>query len=463
MSKSSSSNPVTLSKSEKKAISALSGIYALRMAGLFMILPVFSLYAEHLEGVTPLLMGIALGVYGLTQAAFQLPFGMASDRFGRKPVIALGLLIFAGGSVVAAMATTIEGVIIGRALQGAGAIAAAIMALTADLTREENRVKAMASIGMSIGIAFAVSLVAGPMVGQWIGVDGLFWLTGVLALAAIGVLYLIVPTPVSSCFHRDAEPVPAQFKRVLTDPELLRLDFGIFALHLCLTATFVVMPFVLRDMVQLPTEQHWWVYLPVMLLGMLLMIPFVVIAESKRRMRPILAGAVATLAIAEAMLSLSGDDIVFVIILLFLFFIAFNVLEATLPSMIVKVAPAHIKGTAMGVYSSSQFLGAFFGGLFGGWVYGEYGVEGVFLMCALVMLFWFSLVISMKNPRYLGSFMVRVGPLSEEEARHLAMEMTGVQGVAEAVVIPEDEIAYLKVDNKALDREALLKYRVSDS
>jgi len=447
---------------EKKSAASLASIYALRMMGLFMILPVFSLYAESLNGVTPFLVGLAIGIYGLTQAIFQIPFGMLSDRIGRKPVIAAGLLIFAIGSVVAATSDSVMGVVIGRAIQGAGAIAAAVMALTADLTREEHRVKAMAMIGGSIGLAFAFSLVAGPILDTWIGVDGIFWLTAVLAIIAIFVLFKIVPNPVRSKFHRDAEPVPAQFKTVLSDSELLRLDAGIFILHMVLTASFIVLPFALRDHANMESDIHWWIYLPVLLVALVTMVPFVIVAEKKRRIKQIMSGAILVLAISEFLLLVDHYSASSIFFALLLFFIAFNVLEAVLPSMVVKTAQPHLKGTATGIYSSAQFLGAFFGGIIGGILYGDYGVDGVFGFCGLALLFWAYLVFTMKNPRYLANFMINVGEIDENEAKRLVNELTNIQGVAEVVVIPEDGIAYLKIDNHAVDKSALLAFSKED-
>jgi MFS family permease len=447
---------------ERRAVFSLAGIYALRMMGLFMILPVFALYGETLEGYTPALIGVAIGIYGLTQAALQIPFGMASDRFGRKPVITLGLIIFAIGSVVAATSDTMSGVIIGRALQGAGAIAAAVMALTADLTREENRLTAMAVIGMSIGVAFAVSLVLGPVLNQWIGVDGIFWLTAVLALGAVVVLHVVVPRPVRSGFHRDAMTAPQQIRQVIRDPQLLRLDFGILVLHMMLTATFVALPLALRDHAGLATDHHWYVYLPVMLLSMVLMVPFVIIAEKKRRIKAVFGAAVLVLGIAEVAFLMGNHSIAGITFGLFIFFTAFNVLEATLPSLVAKTVSPDNKGTAMGVYSSSQFIGAFFGGVTGGWLYGAMGMEAVFGLCAVLAVAWFFVATTMQSPRYLSSHLVRVGPIDETRARHLVGELTMITGVAEAVVIAEDGIAYLKVDLHALDREALKAYSVTD-
>jgi len=320
----------------------------------------------------------------------------------------------------------------------------------------------MAIIGMSIGAAFSVSLVAGPVLNNWIGVDGIFWLTGLLALVAVAVLHLIVPNPVRSCLHRDAQTVPSQLKDVVNDAQLLRLDFGIFALHMMLTATFVVLPLALRDAAGLDAEHHWYVYLPVMLLSMLMMIPFVIIAEKKRRIKSIFTACVVALGLAEVVFMTFSDSLYGIVIGLFVFFTAFNALEATLPSLIAKVVSPNNKGTAMGVYSSSQFMGAFFGGVLGGWLYGIGGFEVVFGFCAIVTVVWFFVAATMQSPRYLSSHLVRVGKIDEEQARHLVGELTKVTGVAEAVVIPEDGIAYLKVDLRALDREALRAFSEED-
>ena len=450
-----------MTTTERKAVFSLASIYALRMMGLFMILPVFSLYAEDLEGVISILVGLAIGIYGLTQALFQIPYGMLSDRYGRKPVITVGLIIFALGSVVAAMSDSITGVILGRALQGAGAIAATVMALTADLTREERRLTAMAIIGMSIGLAFSVSLVMGPVLNSWIGVDGIFWLTAVMALAAIGVLYLVVPTPVRSTFHRDAMTAPEQLSVVIKDPQLIRLDVGIFLLHLILTATFVVLPLALRDQAGLAVESHWAIYLPVMLIAIAIMIPFVIIAESKKRIKEVFGSAILTIAIAEVVFLVLHQSVPAIVFALLLFFVAFNVLEATLPSLVAKISPPDRKGTAMGVYSSSQFLGAFFGGTLGGWMYGQFGLGAVFGMCAFFAVVWFILSMTMQSPRYLSTHMIYVGEVDDKQARHLVNKLTQVTGVAETIVICEDKIAYLKVDLHALDRDALSQYAVN--
>lgn len=448
---------------EKRAVMSLASIYALRMLGLFMIMPVFAIYATgHLAGATPALIGLAIGAYGLTNAIFQIPFGMISDRYGRKPIIIFGLLLFAIGSVVSAMSDTIWGVIIGRIIQGAGAIAAVVMALTADLTREEHRLKAMAVIGMSIGMSFAVALIMGPILDRWIGVQGIFWLTALLALGGIAVIKYLVPNQVSQRVHRDSVPVPEMFRSVLADHQLLRLDFGIMALHAILTATFVVVPLALLNEASMPKEQHWYIYLPVLLLGMLLMVPFIIIAEKKRKMKAVFVGAIAFLGLSELVLYFGHHDIGGVFAALAIFFIAFNVLEASLPSLVAKVVMPDRKGTAMGVYNTSQFFGAFLGGVAGGVVYGAYGMESVFLMCAGIAAVWFWLAYTMQSPRYLSSYLLRVETMDAHQAEALVIKLTAITGVAEAIVNGDEGVAYLKVDLHALDKAELLAYSVKD-
>lgn len=444
-----------MTRTEARTAASLAGIYALRMLGLFMILPVFALYSGELEGATPALAGLAIGIYGLTQALLQIPFGLVSDRVGRKPVIIFGLLVFAVGSIMAARADSIWGVIAGRAMQGAGAIAAAVMALTADLVREEHRVKAMAIIGMSIGASFAVAMVLGPLLNGWIGVPGIFWLTAVLAVGGIAIVVLLVPNPVVSRVRRDAEPVPAQFASVLRNTQLLRLNAGIFSLHLILTASFVVLPLALRDLAGLDAAKHWEVYLPVLLLSLPMAIPFIIQAEKHQHMKSIFVASVFVVALAELLLFEFHSQVLTIGLGLFVFYSAFNLLEALLPSLIAKMAPPDSKGTAMGFYSSSQFFGAFVGGTAGGWLHGRFGLSSVFLLCAIVAFVWLVLAAGMRAPRYLNTRLLRIGALDSVAAQQLAQRITAVPGVAEAVVIVEDEVVYLKVDTQVLDEDAL--------
>ncbi len=386
-----------LNPQERRATLGLAAIYGSRMLGLFLILPVFALYAEHLPSATPVLTGIAIGIYGLTQAALQIPFGLVSDRIGRKPVIVAGLILFAIGSVVAATADDIWMIIAGRAIQGAGAIAAAVMALLADLTREEYRTRAMATVGVTIGFSFTVALIAGPLFNAWIGVPGLFWLTAILALVAIAILLGVIPTPDKSSVHEEAEPVPGLFGRVLRNPQLLRLDLGIFCLHLVLTALFLAVPLELVD-AGLPVEEHAWLYLPVMVLGMGLMVPFVIKAEKGGKMKEVFLGAIGLLGLAQLGIYTMEGSLWGLAAALLAFFTAFNLLEATLPSLVSKLAPGQIRGTAMGVYSTSQFSGAFFGGLSGGWVHQHYGTSAVFVTSALITLIWLLAAQGMEVP-----------------------------------------------------------------
>ncbi len=444
-----------MSRTELRTALSLSSVYAMRMLGLFMILPVFALYAVDLEGVTPALTGLAIGAYGLTQALLQIPAGMLSDRVGRKPVIIGGLLIFAGGSVVAALADSIYVVILGRALQGAGAIAAVVMALTADLTREEHRIKAMALIGMSIGLAFAASLILGPVLNEWVGVPGIFWLTALLALAGILVVTVIVPQPLETRMHREAEAVPAQFSRVLRLPDLLRLDFGILVLHAIITATFVVMPLILRDQAGVPAAEHWKIYLTVLICSVLAMLPFIMRAGRKGQAKPVFVFAIVLLGLSELGLYFIPITLVSVVVLLFVFFTAFNLLEAMLPSLVSRVAPVDCRGTAMGFYSSAQFLGAFLGGSLGGVLHGLYGLQSIFLGGALLVLVWVFVAASMSTPSRLSTYIYKVGIRGPEDAARWSRELASLEGVSEAVVVPEEGVAYLKVDKQVFNEASL--------
>lgn len=447
---------------ERRAAVSLAGIYALRMLGLFLVVPVLALYAETLSGVTHLLVGVAIGVYGLTQALLQIPVGMLSDRIGRKPVIVGGLLVFALGSVVAAMSDSIWGVIAGRALQGSGAIAAAVMALAADLTREEHRTKAMAVIGMSIGAAFMVAIVGGPVLSEWIGVPGIFWLTAVLALGGVAVTLFVVPAPRGCHVHRDAEPVPEQFGRVLADRNLLRLDFGILVLHMTITSVFLAVPLALRDMAGMATVDHWKFYLPVMVVSVITMVPFIIHAEKRRRVKPVFLGAILTLVLAQVGVFFLHGSLPGLALSLVMFFTAFNLLEAMLPSLISRVAPADSKGTAMGIYSTSQFAGAFIGGVLGGWVHGAFGLSGVFVLGAGAAVLWLLFASGMAPPRYLRNQLIRVGQVTEAQAQALGARIAAIAGVVEVVVVAADGVAYLKTDPDVLAPGALDEFSAAE-
>ena len=441
---------------ERRAISGLAGLYASRMLGLFMVLPVLALYADTLTGATPLLVGVALGIYGLTQATLQIPFGLLSDRIGRKRVIAMGLLIFAFGSVVAAMADSIGGVILGRALQGGGAVAAAIMALLADQTREQVRTAAMATIGLSIGVSFAIAMVLGPWLASWAGLSGVFWFTALLTLVGLLVLWRWVPPAPRRLRHRDVGLDRKQFKSVITRPDLWRLDLSIFALHLVLMAIFVAIPFRLLN-AGVAVEYHGLAYLGIMALSFVAMVPLVIIAEKRQRMRLMCLLAIGAIAASLASLGLSLSQGHWLFVWLFVFFTGFNLLEATLPSMLSKLAPAGAKGTAMGVYSTSQFLGAFLGGSVGGLLANTWGLNAVFIGGAVLALVWWVAMWRMPSPPPLSSEVVALHDTQPDAINLLMEHLADVVGVEDVMVVPEERLMYLKVNRKELDQAALAK------
>lgn len=381
-----------MNPTELRAGISLAGVFGLRMLGLFLILPVFAVHAPKLSGGDNLtLVGIALGAYGLSQAILQIPFGVASDRWGRKRVIYIGLLIFAAGSVLAGVADDIWTAIAGRTLQGAGAVSSVVVALAADLTREQHRTKIMAMIGGTIGLAFALSLVAAPALYQWIGMAGLFFLTGALCLAAMAVVKALVPEPPPPV----RRPADARGNELL-HPELLRLNLGIFVLHLVQMAMFVVVPRLLVE-AGLPLQAHWQLYLPAVLLSFAIMIPPILYADRRNRPKPVLLGAIALLAAVEVLFAF-GHSIAAFGAGLVAFFLAFNVLEAMLPSLVTRIAPAHARGAAIGVYNTTQTLGLFFGGLAGGWVAEHYGAVAVFAGCAALSALWLAAASAMRPP-----------------------------------------------------------------
>ncbi len=455
-----------MTPTEVRATASLAAIYGLRMFGMFSILPIFAIYAStaFTEKPSALMIGLALGAYGLTQALFQLPFGMASDKFGRKPMIYLGLFIFAIGSMVAALAMNIEGVIIGRAIQGAGAVSAVVTALLADLTRDENRTKAMASIGGTIGVAFAVSLVGGPLLNQWIGVPGIFVMTALLTLAAIAVVKFMVPDPVHSHYHSDASAAPEKLKTVLKNTQLLRLNFGIFSLHAAQMAMFVVVPFAIIKSSGMHENQHWHLYLPILLASFVLMVPAIIYAEKYAKMKLVFVSAIAMMLVAQLTFAASIEHFWGIVVSLTLYFIAFNVLEASLPSIISKMAPAAAKGTAMGVYNTSQSLGVFVGGALGGYLSHKIGFASVFIFCSVMMFLWLILAYSMQAPPALKTKMFSLDEaspeLTTEQAEILKSNLAKLAGVVEAVVLPQERTIILKIDKTQTGDEAQLQTKV---
>lgn len=446
-----------MSAPELRASIGLSAIFGLRMLGMFAILPVFAIYAEGLPGGNDLtLVGIAIGAYGLTQAILQIPFGWWSDRHGRRPVIYAGLAIFAAGSFIAASGHHIYVVILGRVLQGAGAISAAVMAMAADLTRDEHRTKAMAMIGSTIGATFALSLVASPWLDRMIGVPGIFALTGVLALAAMWVVYRVVPVEPAGTHERSRHVESKEFWQVLHDRQLLRLNYGILVLQAVLMSVFIAIPFALRQ-AGLDLAHHWQVYLPALLGSFALMLPAILGAKKANQVKTVFAGSIVLLlGVHLAMPELTGS-VWLIGLFLLLFFTAFNVLEACLPSLVTRIAPVEAKGTAIGVFSSLQFFGAFLGAAAGGFLYGRWGAAGIVIFNVTLLVMWLILACGMKVPAVLSTRVYTIPELACERADTLTARLRTVAGVHEARVVPAEGRAYLKVDSAGFDEQNVLE------
>lgn len=432
---------------EKRTAISLSLVFALRMLGLFMIMPVFAIYGQDLVGYSPMWVGLAIGAYGLTQALLQIPAGMLSDKFGRRPVIYFGLFIFAMGSLVAGFSDSVYGVTAGRALQGAGAIASAVLALAADVTREEQRPKVMGMIGVSIGLAFAVSMVAGPMLAPIIGLQGLFFITALGALSGIAIVHFMVPHIVSKAPRGETVAIPALLGKLAKDPQLLRLNLGIFILHMALTAMFIALPLQLQTM-QLAPEIHWHLYLPALLFSFLLMIPMLIIAAKKELNRQFYLFSILLMGISLLAMALTEHSLIAMFFCVLLYFTAFNFLEASLPAFISMLSPAGAKGSAMGIYSTYQFLGAFSGGILGGLSYKLLGNSGLFIFLASLMLLWFIISWGMQNPSKIRTHTLTATIHDEPHAAQLTEQLIKLDGVLEVVIIIDEQTVYIKVDNK---------------
>ncbi|MCW8451991.1 MFS transporter [Legionella quinlivanii] len=375
-----------------KTVVPIAMLFSFRMLGLFMLIPVFSVLAVQLSGATASLIGIALGSYGLSQGILQIPFGLLSDRYGRKRMITIGLILFAAGSLWGALTHSIYGMIGARIVQGMGAIGSVLIALLADLTEDKDRTKAMAILGLTIGTSFIAAMIISPVLTHHYGLSSIFYLTFVLSLLGLTFLYTLVPTPAQESFHAESETNPQLLRTVLRDSKLQRLNAGIFFQHLVLTSTFYVVPMLLKAQIQQGNlGQQWHFYLPVLLLSFIVMLPFIYIAERMKKMRLIFLTAVGLTALAQLLLAVIPSTLPALFILIFIYFVAFNILEASLPSIISRQASKSNKGTAMGVYSTSQFLGIFTGGLLSGISYQYVGISGLFIMNTLYSLIWLLL------------------------------------------------------------------------
>jgi predicted MFS family arabinose efflux permease len=441
-------NALSLQKSRFVLI-VLSSIMSIRMLGLFMILPVFSAYAMQFAGATHAMIGITLGVYGLTQAMLQIPFGMLSDHLGRKRVIYFGLSLLFIGSIIAAQAHSIYTLCFARALQGSGAIGSTVLALLSDLTRDESRSKAMAFVGLAIGFAFTIAMILGPMINHYFHLAGIFTATALFALIGMGLLFLI-PTPPKPL--KTTEKFVSKFSSVLRNRSLLRLDAGIFFLHACLTALFIAIPILLTQQMQLSTQHQIFLYLIVLVFAFMFALPFIIVAEKKRKMRSVFIGAIATIFCAQLLLAIFYQHLAVTAFLLFVFFTAFTLLEATLPSLVSKIAPIQNKGAAMGLYSSSQFFGIFVGGSLGGLIYTHGNVMGIFAFCAGITLIWLCFAMFMQEPPYLSTLTF---PMHHPESHY--QHIRHIAGVMEVAVIPEEGMLYIKADKLKLDEPVLQK------
>ncbi len=443
-----------MSPLELRGSLALASLFALRMLGLFLILPVFAVHAQHLTGGdSQTLVGVALGVYGLTQGILQIPYGMASDRYGRKRLIVIGLLLFALGSFIAAWASDIHMVILGRAIQGAGAIAAPVTAFIADITREEHRTKAMAMVGGSIGLTFAVSLVAAPALYRSIGMNGIFDLTGALSLAAIWMTLAVVPPEPRSAGDPVRRVRRGALGEVLRNTEQLRLNLGIFSLHVVQMAIFVVIPVALVRYGGLAVSEHWKIYLPVVLGSFALMMPPLLQAERRGRMKFLFLAAIVLLLAVELGFAVCYTNFTMAIVLLLAFFVAFNILEASLPSLVSRVAPPASRGAALGVYNTTQALGLFVGGAAGGWLAKNFGDPAVFVFGFAVIALWLGAASRMRVPGETAERAYRVSPRLDPAG--LRERLIRSRGVREAVIVPEQGIARLRVYPESFDERAV--------
>ncbi|WP_180174985.1 MFS transporter [Acinetobacter sp. YH01022] len=435
---------------ERRSTFALSSIFALRMLGLFMIIPVFSVAGQSYQGATPALIGLAVGVYGLTQAILQIPFSLLADRFSRKPLVIIGLLLFALGGAVAAMSESIYGVIIGRAIAGGGAVSAVVMALLADVTREEQRSKAMAVMGMSIGVSFMVAFSLGPWLTSLVGISGLFWVTTVMGLAAISMLLFV---PKVTRHHKNYQQgYAAQLKQVLKMGDLNRLHVSIFALHLLLTAMFVYMPSQLIQFAGIPLSSHGLVYLPLLIISLFFAFPSIILAEKYRKMRGIFLTAIGGIVLGLLVLIFGYESKYVLLAGLGLFFIAFNVMEALLPSWLSKSAPIQSKATAMGVNSSSQFLGAFFGGMIGGQLLLLNNTSLGWSILAGIAVVWLLISFGLAQPRYLSSLVLALPETKQTD--EWTSQLLAIRGIEEVVVMSDQQFAYVKIDKQLIDEAA---------
>lgn len=425
----------------------IAALFSFRMLGLFMLIPVFTIYGSQLTSATPALVGIALGSYGLSQGLLQMPFGWLSDRYGRKPIITLGLVLFALGSLLGALSTSIYSLIAARTLQGMGAIGSVLIALLADLTPDEQRTKAMAVIGFTIGLSFSIAMVVSPAISLYFGgLAGIFYFTCLLACLGLLLLHGVIPTPQQELGKNNSETNRKRIQQVLKNTQLQRLNLGIFCQHFILTATFFILPMLLQQQISnglLATSWHF--YLPLMVGSFLAMIPFITIAERKRKIKNVFICSVALTGISQILLAFMQDSWLGICCLMFCYFVAFNILEASLPSLVSKQAQHTSKGTAMGVYSSSQFLGIFAGGTLAGLFYQYLGSIGIFLINGAIAFGWLGIAWSIKPYAYELTLILPFDN-TMQDALLLAKRLNDLPGVNQAMIAELENTIYLQID-----------------
>lgn len=434
---------------ERRAAISLAMVFAFRMLGLFMLIPVFAIYGKDLIGFSPLWVGLAIGAYGLTQAILQIPMGWLSDRWGRHQVMLLGLTLFAIGSVVSALAESVYMVTFGRVLQGMGAISGAVLALASDLTREEQRPKVMAIIGATIGLSFTCAMILGPLLAAHFGLSGIFWFTAGLALCGLVLVGCWVPKAVTHATGAETLAKPGFIADLLLHPQLRQLTLGVLLLHLLLTAVFVVIPPRLLEL-SLPSEQHWHIYLPVLLGSFVLMVPLMIMAMRKQQEKGYYLLAIGLL-IVSLLLMIMSNQIGMLVLALLLFFIGFNYLEASMPALVSRIAPPGQKGTAMGIYASAQFFGAFLGGVIGGVVSGAYESVGLFAVATTIGLIWLIIARHFTVPDRSQRLSFSVVVADESMARQQVQLLSSMTGVLEATVVVAEQRCYVKVAPGAFD------------
>ncbi|MBV1878872.1 MAG: MFS transporter [Pseudomonadales bacterium] len=443
-----------MERQELSAALSIALLYVVRMLGLFMVLPVLPMLVDEIQLATPFLIGLALGIYGLSQAVLQIPLGLLSDKFGRKPVIAAGLLVFVLGSFIAAFSNDIYGIIAGRFLQGCGAIASTLLALLSDVTRPENRSKAMAIIGMSIGASFGIALVVGPWVNSLFGISGVFIGTGLAGILGLLVLIFVIPTPLVGKFNPDSGLSTTRVSQVLGNAGLIKTTFGIFALHYLLMSSFVAFPAFMAATGEIATGEHSQFYFWILLATFILMGPFMRLSDRPNRIKSLLLTMIGMFVLSSIIL-IRESNFYAVIAAMILFFMAFNLLEVILPSMVSKLAPAGARGTAMGIYTSAQFAGAFVGGAIGGYIAGEWPITYLMYVNIGLCLVW--IVVGLNLPQLVNnrSMMLSFASLSRLSNNQKLEALASVDGVSDVVLFESDELVYLNVNTDKLDADAL--------